>query len=160
MSLDALVVISFRWIHIVTACIAVGGVFFMRIILPIGLSTLDPEAKKTAFLRTRRVFKIVIHSAILLFLISGTYNAIRNWPAYTAMGPGVGHGMFGMHLLLALVVFGIALWLLAGAEPPASHRKWMMVNVVLLLTTVAVASTLKYAREHSAKPVSTTNADR
>ena len=43
-----------------------------------------------------------------------------------------------MHLL---VVFGIALWLLAGPEPPANHQTWMGLNVALLLLAIAAAST-------------------
>jgi heme A synthase len=69
----------------------------------------------------------------------------------------LGHGLFGVHLLLALIVFGIALWLLAGKEPPANHKKWMAVNLVLMLLAVAAASTLKYVREHAGTPAMTTS---
>jgi hypothetical protein len=65
------------------------------------------------------------------------------------MGPGVGHGLFGIHLLLALTAFTIALWLLAGAQPPVNHKTWMAINLTILLLTIAAASVLKYAREHS-----------
>ena len=152
MDLHAILIIFFRWLHVATACVAVGGVFFIRVIFPIGLRSLDAEPARTMLLRTRRAFKMVVHSAILLLLISGTYNAIQNWHGYTTAGPGLGHGLFGLHLLLALTVFGIALWLLTGAEPPADHQKWMGLNVVLLFLAIAAASTLKYAREH-AKPL-------
>src|SRR5688572_33026509 len=117
-----------RWFHVVTACIALGGVFFMRIVLPIGLRTLDPDAQKQTFLRCRRVFKMVIHTAILLFLLTGTYNAIRTWPQYDAI-KGLGHALFGMHVLLALIVFGIALYVTIGDEPPKSHRGLMALNL-------------------------------
>jgi hypothetical protein len=86
-------------------------------------------------------------------LISGTYNAVANWQAYTDAGPGLGHGIFGVHLLLALIIFGIGLWLLAGAEPPPNHKSWAAVNLVLMLLTIAAASTLKYVREHLSKPI-------
>jgi uncharacterized membrane protein len=145
----AILVIFFRWLHVATACIAVGGVFFIRVIFPIGLKSLDSEPARKMLLSTRRAFKMVVHSAILLLLISGTYNAVQNWPGYTRAGPGVGHGLFGVHLLLALIVFGIALWLLTGPEPPVNHKSWMGVNVVLLLLAIAAASTLKYVREHA-----------
>src|SRR5947208_11438221 len=125
MDLHAILVILFRWIHVASACVAVGGVFFIRVVFPIGLKSLDAEPARTMLLRTRRAFKMVVHSSILLLLISGTYNAVQNWHAYTEAGPGVGHGLFGVHLLLALIVFGVALWLLSGPEPPASHKTWM-----------------------------------
>jgi uncharacterized membrane protein len=145
-------IIFFRWLHIATACVAVGGVFFVRVVFPIGLKALDAESARAMLLRSRRAFKRVIHPCILFLLVSGTYNAVVNWPGYTAVGPGLGHGLFGLHLLLGLIIFGIALWLLAGAEPPPNHKKWMAVNLVLMLLAIAVASTLKFVREHPPKP--------
>ena len=147
--MDAFLGILFRWLHIIPACLAVGGVFFMRIVLPAGLAVMtDAEQKKAVFLRCRRVFKMVIHSSILLFLISGTYNAIANWPKYHVTIP-LSHALFGSHVLLALVVFTIALFVLAGKEPPASHRQLMMVNLVLLFIVVATAGGLKWVRDHA-----------
>ena len=147
-----LLIIFFRWLHVATACVAVGGVFFMRVVFPIGLKTLDGEPAHAMFLRTRRAFKMVIHPCILFLLISGTYNAVLNWHAYTTMGPGLGHGLFGIHLLLALIIFCIALWLLAGAEPPVNHKKWLGVNLILMFLAIAAASTLKYFRDHPPQP--------
>lgn len=152
MDSHAIIIILFRWIHVAAACVAVGGVFFIRVVFPIGLKVLDPEPARAMMLRTRAMFKRVVHTCILLLLITGTYNAIQNWPSYTAMSPGVGHGLFGMHLLLALIAFGIALWLLAGPEPRADHKRWLAINLVLLFLTIAAASTLKYARDHAQKP--------
>jgi uncharacterized membrane protein len=145
-------IILFRWIHIATACITVGGVFFLSVVFPIGLKALEADAAQTMLLRTRRVFKMVVHTCILLFLISGTYNAVLNWPKYSAMEPaGLGHGLFGTHLLLALIVFGILLWMFVGKEPRKDFFKWMTISVVLMFLTVAAASVLKYAKENSAK---------
>jgi len=132
--------------HVATACVALGGVFFLRIVIPIALRALDEASARTMLLRTRRVFKMVVHSSILLLLISGGYNASRNWQIYADMKP-VGHALFGVHLLLAIFVFGISLWLLAGTEPRDSFLKWMAINLGLMFLTVVAASTLKYARD-------------
>lgn len=104
-------------------------------------------------LRTRRVFKMVVHTCILLLLVSGTYNAYLNWSKYAAMGAGLGHSLFGLHVLLALFVFSILLWVLMGAEPPKNHSRWMAINLGLMFLTIAAASVLKYARESSVKPM-------
>jgi uncharacterized membrane protein len=146
--MDEFLGILFRWLHIIPACLAIGGVFFMWFILPAGLSLLDAEQQKLVFLRCRRVFKMVVHSSILLLLISGTYNAIMNWSKYKLVTP-MSHAYFGLHVLLALAVFAISLTLLAGKEPPQSHKKWMVVNFVLLLLVVAAGSTLKWVRDHA-----------
>jgi uncharacterized membrane protein len=145
--------ILFRWIHIATACVAVGGVFFLRIVIPIALRSLDGDSARTMLLRTRRIFKMVVHTCILLLLVSGSYNAWMNWHTYTAMGPAVGHSLFGTHLLLALIVFTVSLWLLAGSEPRANHLKWLAINLGLMFLTIAAASVLKYARDfHATHP--------
>ncbi len=137
-----------RWFHIIPACLAIGGAVFIRFILPVGLRVLEPEQQKLVYLRCRRVFKMLIHTSILLLLLSGTYNAIMNWPKYKLVVP-MSHMLFGLHVLFALVVFTISLILLAGKEPPASHRTWMAVNIVLMLIVVAAASTLKWVRDHA-----------
>ncbi len=154
--MNAFLGILFRWLHIIPACLSIGGVFFMRIILPVGLTVLPPDQQKAVFLRCRRVFKFVIHPSILLFLISGTYNAMANWNAYHRAVPA-SHAFFGLHVLLAVIVFTIALILLAGKEPPVMHKKWMTVNLALLMFVVAAGSTLKWVRDHTPPaPVATT----
>jgi uncharacterized membrane protein len=152
MNWDAIIVTFFRWLHVISACIAVGGVFFMRVIVPIGLGAIDAtDARHATLLRLRRAFKMVVHTCILLLLASGIFNTMRNWSVYTRQ-PGLMHGLWGMHVILALVVFGIALYVLMGKEPPANHRKLMATNVVLMMVLVAFASSLKWAREHAPPP--------
>ena len=147
MDFEALPVIFFRWLHVMTAAVAIGGVVFIRLILPVGLKQLDPESARSVLLKCRRVFKMVIHTAILFLLVSGSYNGWRNWAAYKNAVP-LSHAFFGIHVLLGLIVFTIALFVLAGREPPRSHKKLMLVNIVLLVLVVAAASTLKWVREH------------
>jgi uncharacterized membrane protein len=144
--------VLFRYIHVVAACLAVGGAFFIRFILPRGTRDLDAEGKEYVFLRSRRAFKLVIHCAITALLISGTYNAIRLWPQY-----GVNHWklhpLWGAHFLLALTIFTISIALLRGVEPPRKHRGWMKANVILMLVAILAASTLKSARERENRKV-------
>jgi uncharacterized membrane protein len=150
----ALAILS-RWLHLTTAAILVGGVFHARIVLPIAARAAAPgDVGVSAVLRlARRVFKMAVHTSILFMLLSGTYNAVLYWPQYTHMGAGLGHSLFGLHLLLGLIAFGVLVWMYVGAEPPAGFLRWMAVVLALLLTTIAVASTLKYAREHAAAVV-------
>jgi uncharacterized membrane protein len=138
--------ILFRYVHIVAACLAVGGAFFMRFLLPVGTRDLDPERKEHVFLRSRRAFKMVVHAAIAAFLISGTYNAIRLWPQY-GVNHWLLHPLWGAHLFLGLTVFTISIVLLRGIEPPRRHRGWMKANVVLMLLAILAAGVLKWARE-------------
>ena len=146
----AIVDILFRWLHVVSAVLAVGGAFFLLVALPRGIGPLDSEQREAVFLRCRRAFKFVVHPSILGLLVSGVYNTYRNWDWYL-VNPKLMHAFFGVHLLLALVVISISLWLLAGREPKRGHRTWLKANVFLMLLTIAAASSLKWARDKTMK---------
>ena len=149
MHLTALLGIFFRWLHVSTAAVAIGGVFFMRVVVPIGLSGLDPDSRHKVMLRLRRGLKMVIHPCILLFLISGIYNVCIGWYRYSV--PGVrplGQALIGTHMLLAVIVFTISLILLAGAEPKPWAKTGMTLNLILLFLTIGAASAVKWVREH------------
>jgi len=141
-----LLVILSRWLHIVSACLAIGGFFFFRLVLPRGLAILEPDLQTAVLLKTRRTFKMVIHSCILLLLVTGVFNSIIGLRTYN-LNPPVLHTLLGIHVLLAMVAFGVALYVLVGPRPPPSHRKLVALNLVLLLLAVAAASTLKWASQ-------------
>jgi len=149
--------VLFRWLHVIAACLAIGGAFFIRVVLPIGLRPLDVEEREGVFLRCRRAYKLVVHPCILALLVSGAYNAWKNWKTYS-LNPPVMHGLFGTHLLLALAVIGVSLWLLAGREPGRTHARWMRVNLLLMFLAVAAASSLKWVRDYTVGHVSNTSA--
>lgn len=143
--MPVLVILS-RWLHVVSACVALGGVFFVCLVLPQGLTILAPDLQTAVLLKTRRIFKRVIHSAILLLLLTGTFNGYMALGSYN-LDPPLLHSLLGLHVLLALAAFALAIYALAGRRLPPSHRKLMTVNLVVLLLAVAAASTLKWARE-------------
>lgn len=156
--LSPFVVIFSRWLHVSTAAVTVGGIFFLRVVLPVAAKTLPTEGATQVIARSMRVFKRVTHTAILLLLLSGSYNAWVNWSRYAAMTPrGLGDGLFGLHLLLALAVFGLSLWLMAGKQLKESWQSGLTTTLALLLLTIASAGVLKYAREATpAKPAAVT----
>jgi predicted ABC-type exoprotein transport system permease subunit len=92
------------------------------------------------------MFKMLIHTVILLLLITGIYNSYLAWDKYD-LDKAVLHALWGTHVLLAALAFSISLYVLAGVKPPRMHRGLMAVNFVILLLAVAAASTLKWARE-------------
>jgi uncharacterized membrane protein len=144
--------ILFRWLHVATAAVAIGGAFFMRLLVPRGLAQLEPEQQKAVFLKLRRGFKMLIHTSILLLLVSGIYNTWGNWGIYNQIAEKA-HPLWGTHVLLGLIIFGIALYVLIGKEPPAKYAKWMAVNLILMALTLAMAAALKYVRDNRPLPV-------
>ncbi len=141
---ETTLVLLARWIHISAAAIVVGGVFYQRIVLQRGLSRMDHATRDQAMRDCRRAFKHVVHACIALLLLSGVYNSVRLFAQYRA-NPAILHGLWGLHLLLAGAVFGLSLWMLSGAEHP--RRRWITINLALLLMVIAAASSLKTLRE-------------
>jgi len=140
-------VILLRWVHVLCAGLLIGGTFFLAFLLPRSRGNDNPPEADALYLRSRRGFKMLVHTCVLLLLISGIYNAYGNWHLY-AMNRPLAHGLFGPHLLLGLVVFIILLVVLARRSPGPRERTWLRVAVVLLFLTFLVASSLKYVRDH------------
>jgi uncharacterized membrane protein len=159
-----LIILS-RWLHIIAAVLAFGGTFFMRVILPLGLAQADAASRDAVFLRCRRVFKMLIHTAVLLLLLTGAFNTYSAWNDYK-LNTRLMHGLWGPHMLLGIIAMIIALVLLAPPQPPRWHKTGAAINLFLLLTAVFLASTLKYVRDSTMRnkanglPVATHHHDR
>lgn len=138
-------IISARWVHVASACLLVGGTFFLAFVMP--NPTGEEPSQDQTYLRSRRGFKMVVHTTLLLLLASGIYNAYMNWEAYSR-NRKLAHGLFGPHLLFGLTSFAILLVVLSRRVPKQGERVWVRYTAVLLLVTVLMASALKYAREH------------
>ena len=147
--MPVLVILS-RYLHVVAAILAVGGTFFMRVVLPLGLAQADAASRDAVFLRCRRVFKMTFHACTLLFLLTGAFNTWVNWNDYKLNRPLM-HGLWGPHLLLGLTAIVIAFVALAPKQPRKSHRAMATVTLVLLFAGILCASTLKYVRDHAVK---------
>lgn len=145
MELNFLAIVM-RWLHMLAACGMVGSVFYYLWILPMGLRDLDEAARLQLLRRPQRGFKMTVHATFLLFLISGTYNAMRNWVIYTYQ-PGLMHGLFGMHLLLGIGGVAGLMVMLAGREPRPGRNGWTRWALILLVLAIGAGSTLKSARE-------------
>jgi hypothetical protein len=89
---------------------------------------------------------MVIHSCILLLLVTGLFNSFIGLRTYN-LNPPLLHSLLGVHILLALLAFGLCLYVLAGPRAPPSHRRLVALDLVVLLLAVAAASALKWGRE-------------
>jgi uncharacterized membrane protein len=154
MHTHAILVIFFRWLHVATACLVIGGTFLIRMFVPRALSVLPEEQRTQVYLRLRRAFKMLVHTSILFLLVSGTCNSVWNWPVYHRI-PELAHPFFGTHVLLALCVFAILLKVLAGREAAPTDGRWMTINLILMAMLLAAAAGLKYVRD--THPRSSTN---
>ena len=147
--MEVLVVLS-RWLHVMSAILAIGGAFFLRIAVPPALAEADAGSRDAVLIALRRRFKRVVHICLGLLLLTGAFNTWRNWQDYK-LNTALMHAFWGTHMLLGLVVMGISASLLAKPQPPKNHRGILTVNLVIMFVVVALASTLKYVRDTTVK---------
>lgn len=136
-----------RWMHILAAIIAVGGSFFMRLVLmPSVKAALSDETHQQ--LRDALIprWRRVVHTCIALFLISGFYNYLVVTRPLHADQP-IYHALFGIKFLLALAVFALAIVLTSSggwAAPfKAKAPAWLGLLVALALAVVLISGFLR-----------------
>ncbi|MCC6488873.1 MAG: hypothetical protein IT364_15345 [Candidatus Hydrogenedentes bacterium] len=136
-----------RWAHILSAVTAVGGVFFIRFVLmPSAQAALSQEAHESLRAAILKRWQHIVHTCILLFLVSGFYNYLmitrhlhEDQPLY--------HMLFGIKFLLALAVFTLALMLSStrswSSAVRANARFWLAVLAFLAVAVIAMSSVMR-----------------
>lgn len=149
----SIVVLVMRWAHILAAVAAVGGVLFIRLVLmPSANAVLDEEAHQKLRAAIMKRWQHVVHTCILLFLVSGLYNYLmvtrllhEDQPAY--------HMIFGIKFLLAIVIFALALGLTSTrgwAKPFRDQAKlWTSLLAILAVTVIALSGVLRNLPQNS-----------
>lgn len=141
-----LVAVVFRWIHVGTAIVLVGGTAFMRFVLMPAAEKIPPEAHDALRANLLKTWKVFVHAGIALLLVSGLYNflvvAMRDHPR-----DGLYHGLMAVKILLALAIFFLAS-VLVGQTPTfdrlrQDRKKWLVVVLVLATLIVAISGYLK-----------------
>lgn len=143
MDLDWVAVVV-RVLHLLAAMTAVGGTVFMaRALLP-AAATLPDDAHQKLRQEIRARWVIPMHVSITILMLTGLYNLITTTGAYEL--PKWYHMTFGVKVLLALVIFYIAISLL-GRSPAAERMrqdmgKWLRVNLALAVAVVCLSAML------------------
>lgn len=135
-----------RWLHVLAAIVAVGGAFFMRFVLmPTAMSVLSAEEHDRLRTPLLKRWKIVVHSSIAIFLLTGFYNYLAV-TRFRHEGQGLYHGLFGLKFCLAIVVFALAIALTSRGEVfapvRANARLWLAVLVTLAVVVVMLGGVL------------------
>ncbi|MCL4694485.1 MAG: hypothetical protein KJ060_18500 [Candidatus Hydrogenedentes bacterium] len=148
------VVLVMRWAHILAAVTAVGGVLFIRFVLmPSAAAVRDDETHQKLRAAIMKRWQHIVHTCILLFLISGLYNYLAvtrflhdDQPAY--------HMIFGIKFLLAIVIFALALGLTStkgwAKVFRGKSKMWTTLLAVLAIAVVALSGVLRNLPTNSA----------
>ncbi len=146
MNLLDLLDLLMRWLHITGAIVAGGGSIFALFALLPAMLSLQDEVRSDLHERIRRRFVVMFMASVVALLVSGFYNYLRNEiPSH--QGQGLYHGLMGLKILLAFAVFFLGS-ALTGRAPAfagirAKRKRWLGVNIFLVLVIVALAGILR-----------------
>jgi uncharacterized membrane protein len=136
----------FRWLHVGTAIVLLGGSVFMRFVLMPAAARLPTDAHETLRGHLMSTWKWFVHVGILLLLASGLYNYLAVMiPRHK--GDGLYHALMGIKILVALGIFFLA-EVLVGRAPAfeglrQKRKLWLGVIVGLGAVVVAISGFLK-----------------
>lgn len=144
------VLLGSRWLHIMAAMSAVGGMVFLRFaLIPAARATLDEAAHAQLRDAIRARWSKVVMAAIAVLLLTGGFNFV-----YLALPPKINplpyHPIFGLKLLLALGVFFIASALVGRspgfAQMRAENKRWLGIALTMAAVIIALSGALSQIR--------------
>lgn len=142
MDSDQILPLISRWAHIGSAIVLVGGTAFFRLAV---IPALEGDTTDLVG-RIRSNWKKVVHTGILIFLVSGFYNYIAvTIPEHK--GDGLYHALVGTKIILAMFVFFLAS-VLVGSKPSSQKfrtdaKKWTGVMLMVAAVIVGISGFLK-----------------
>lgn len=149
---DILILVA-RWLHIVSATVAVGVPIFVRMALLPALRSADPGFATQLREGIAARWRVIVYVSIVVFLATGFYNFLgphAHWRQLREDRDKVllYHSLMGVKILLAFVIFFLAS-ALAGrtaalARIRANAATWSGVVIVLGLIVVGISNYLRF----------------
>ena len=138
----AILQVVMRYIHIVSAVAAVGGLLFAAICLTPALRVLEEYFKDSQLSIVRSRFDGMLLIAIVGLVVSGAYNWYMLADQYKAMGPK-GNALIGTKVLLAIIMFAVV-----GARRMGmvNEKAASMIHIHLAAIVILLGSILRYFR--------------
>ena len=146
--------ILFRWVHILAAIAAVGGMIFQRLALMPSLAVLPDDSRKALHEAIRSRWSKMVMAGIAFLLVSGLHNFVMTWRTYDL--PVYYIPLFGVKVVLALAIFFIAS-ALVGRSPALegirrNARFWVTLNMTLAIVLVCISGVLRMAKKVEKSP--------
>ena len=124
-----------KFLHVMSAAIAFGGVAFVLWALMPSLGRIDSEASGKLMENAAVRFSRMIWIAIALLIITGIWMIIV--VLTTAVPNPLYHSILGLKIILAIVIFVIAIALTlpgkAFQSMKQNRRRWMIINIHLFV---------------------------
>jgi hypothetical protein len=136
-----------RVLHILSAIVLVGGVFYLRMVVAPRLRQSDADAGSDPWFAGRRgAWAMWVGIATLVLIITGLWNYWQVIREYEKMAASY-HMLAGIKMLLALLVFFLAA-VLAGKSAVAEQLRqkmkfWLGLCLVVAIAVVILGSVLR-----------------
>ena len=131
-----------RYIHIVSAIAAVGGLVFAAACLKPAVRVLEESFKDSLLSVVRARFDRLLLIAIVGLVVSGAYNWYMLADQYKAMGPK-GNALIGTKTLLAIIMFAV---IGARRMGMVNEKAASMINIHLAAIVILLGAILRYFR--------------
>ncbi len=132
-----------QWLHLAGVIVAVGGTFFVRLVLLRSFVAIDAQARQRIMAGVTRWFFPMLWVAIAAIALSGVYNVILA----LHIPSQVYRAVLSLKILLALVLFGIAFAITLPWPAFAGMQKkrpfWLTANIVLAAVIVLLSAFLR-----------------
>lgn len=142
MDSDLILPLISRWAHVGSAIVLVGGTAFFRLAV---IPSLEGDTTDL-MARIRNRWKKIVHSGILIFIVSGFYNYMAvTMPQHK--GDKLYHPLIGVKILLAFFVFFLASVLVGNRPSSQKYRndakKWTGIMLATAAVIVGISGFLK-----------------
>jgi len=156
-----------RYLHVVCACLIVGGTLFYEMVVPVAIADLKNEQQLAIFARARWVFRQIVWGSAIVLALSGVVTTGQQWHAYmqaeervVAITPtGTVQSSppaailrrpdwwWVAHVSTGLMALLISVSLTLGSSPPMHPIRWMRLNLIVLLIVIFLGSITRHMRQ-------------
>jgi uncharacterized membrane protein len=135
-----------RVLHILSAIVLVGGIFYLRMIVAPAAAANEESVSDPWFGGRRSAWAMWVGITTLVLLVTGLWNFMQIVQTHEKLGPHY-HAAFGIKLLLSLAVFFLAAMLAGKSRAGERFRqgmgRWLSVCLLLGILIVILGSFLR-----------------
>lgn len=139
-----------RWLHILSAALALGVPIYVRFVLAPAMASLDEEPRSRLNEAIAKRWRIIVYVLIVIFLATGFYTflGVRRWRDFPADLKFRYHLYFGIKLVIALIMFFLSS-ALAGRSSALKFIRdksgfWLTVLILLGLFIIVISGTMRF----------------
>jgi hypothetical protein len=138
-TLDAVLAVCVRWIHITSVVTLIGSFIYARVVVAPALASL-PEADRVVFgSRAVIAFRPLLFIVLFTILGSGLYNYLtkQSYPPHY-------HMWMGIKFLFVLHIFAVSILYTMPSSNEAKRKRWLTGLIIAGFAAIAIADYLRW----------------